>query len=157
MRKSEGNMVLPITFKLFIDTGSSIIYTIDTLDNLFPNPSNFVAGLPRTHFLTFLELVLLNSYFIFNNVLYKQIEGLGMGLPLGPTLPKIFLCVSWRRIGLTSAQPHSVLCFIIATLMILFYFLNIPLMYSFLDYLNVQQVNIRNTVDIRRPMVDCLF
>ena len=62
------------------------------LDNLFPNPTNIVAGLPLTHFRSFLELALLNSYFIFNNVLYKQVEGLGMGLPLGPTLSNIFMC-----------------------------------------------------------------
>ena len=63
------------------------------LDNLFPTPTNVVAGLPLTHFRSFLELALLNSYFIFNNELYKQVEGLGMGLSLGPTRPRI----SWRR------------------------------------------------------------
>ena len=63
-----------------------------SLDNLFPNPTNIVAGLPLTHFWSFLELALLNSYFIFNNVCYQQVERLGMGLPLGPTLANIFMC-----------------------------------------------------------------
>ena len=31
----------------------------------------------------------LNSFFIFNNKLYTQIDGLGMGLPLGQTFANI--------------------------------------------------------------------
>ena len=38
-----------------------------------------------------LEICVLNSYFIFNNKLYRQVEGLGMGLPLAPTFANIFL------------------------------------------------------------------
>ena len=62
------------------------------LHNLFSSPTNVVARLPLTHFQSFLELALLNSYFIFNNILYRQVERLGMGLPLGPTLANIFMC-----------------------------------------------------------------
>ena len=29
--------------------------------------------------------------FLFNDVLYKQVKGLGMGLPLGPTFANIFM------------------------------------------------------------------
>ena len=32
-----------------------------------------------------------NSFFIFNQKLYRQVEGLGMGLPLAPTLTNIFM------------------------------------------------------------------
>ena len=31
------------------------------------------------------------SYFIFNNILYKQIDGVAMGSPLGPSLANAFL------------------------------------------------------------------
>ena len=39
-----------------------------------------------------LELAVTNSFFIFNKVLYQQLDGVGMGLPLGPTFANIFLC-----------------------------------------------------------------
>ena len=35
---------------------------------------------------------MLNSFFIFNGAYFKQVEGLGMGLPLGSTLANIFMC-----------------------------------------------------------------
>ena len=43
-----------------------------------------VLGLAKDFFRTLLELSVLNSFFIFNGNFYRQIEGLGMGLPLGP-------------------------------------------------------------------------
>lgn len=39
-----------------------------------------------------LETAVLNSYFLFDEKLYKQTDGVGMGLPLGPTFANIFLC-----------------------------------------------------------------
>ena len=39
-----------------------------------------------------LEIATTESFFIFDNKLYKQIDGVAMGLPLGPTLVNIFLC-----------------------------------------------------------------
>ena len=39
-----------------------------------------------------LETAVLNSFFLFNDDLYQQIDGVGMGLPLGPTFANIFLC-----------------------------------------------------------------
>ena len=32
------------------------------------------------------------SHFIFNEILYKQIDGVAMGSPLGPTIANAFLC-----------------------------------------------------------------
>jgi hypothetical protein len=46
----------------------------------------------RMQFKTALELSVLNSYFTFDNKFYWQIQGLGMGLPLGPTFANIFTC-----------------------------------------------------------------
>ena len=39
-----------------------------------------------------LKLATSESSFIFDSILYKQIDGLVMGLPLGPTLANAFLC-----------------------------------------------------------------
>lgn len=34
----------------------------------------------------------INSYFMFNNMFYKQRDGLVMGVPLGPTFSNTFMC-----------------------------------------------------------------
>jgi len=39
-----------------------------------------------------LTLAVCNTFFMFNGKFYKQLDGLGMGLPLGPTFANIFLC-----------------------------------------------------------------
>ena len=39
----------------------------------------------------------MDSFFIFNGTYYKQVDGVAMGSPLGPTLANIFLC-HWEEI-----------------------------------------------------------
>ena len=39
-----------------------------------------------------LELAVTETYFTFNNKIYKQIDGMAMGSPLGPTFANIFMC-----------------------------------------------------------------
>ena len=39
-----------------------------------------------------LKLATSDSSFIFDNIIYKQIDGVAMGSPLGPTLANAFLC-----------------------------------------------------------------
>ena len=62
------------------------------LDQMFMDPQTTIIGLTRALFKNLLEISVLNSFFIFNGQLFKQIEGLGMGLPLSPTLANIFMC-----------------------------------------------------------------
>ena len=58
------------------------------IKDLFSN--NFYIGkLSRKDLL---KLAITESYFIFDNKLYKQIDGLAMGSPLDPTLVNVFLC-----------------------------------------------------------------
>ena len=45
----------------------------------------------KFQFKKLLELSLLDTYFIFDKQLYKQINGLAMGQPVAPTLANIFL------------------------------------------------------------------
>ena len=58
---------------------------------------NVVLGLSRKLFKQFLDLAVMNSYFLFNGKFYQQIEGLGMGIPLGPTFANIFMCHHERK------------------------------------------------------------
>ena len=66
--------------------------TIKDCDNdLFSN--NFYSGkLSRKDLYDLLKLATTESSFIFDNKLYKQIDGVAMGSPLGPTLANAFLC-----------------------------------------------------------------
>ena len=61
------------------------------VNNLFSN--NFYSGkLSRKDFYELLRLETTESSFISDNKLYKQIDGVAMGSPLGPTLATAFLC-----------------------------------------------------------------
>ena len=61
------------------------------LNSLFSCNINLFIGLSREYFKTFLEIAVTNSFFIFNGELYRQRDGLGMGLPLAPTFANIFM------------------------------------------------------------------
>ena len=52
-------------------------------------PGLHVQDRKKNLFKMMLETAVLNSYFLFNGELFKQIDGVGMGLPLGPTFAKI--------------------------------------------------------------------
>ena len=65
--------------------------TIETsTNNLFKN-SNIVHGLNKSEFNDLLSLAIKELYFIFNNILYKQIDGVAIGSPLGPSLANAVL------------------------------------------------------------------
>ena len=51
-----------------------------------------VSGLTKKQFRVLLELATKESFILFNGKYYKQIDGVAMGSPLGPTLANIFLC-----------------------------------------------------------------
>ena len=56
------------------------------------------------HFKKLLELATLDMHFFFNGTLYKQIDGVAMGSPLGPTLANAFMC-HWERKWLNECPP----------------------------------------------------
>ena len=53
--------------------------------------TDIYEGYSKSEFKTLLSLASKESYFFFNEVLYKQKDGVAMGLPLGPTLANAFL------------------------------------------------------------------
>ena len=58
-------------------------------NNLFKN-NDIVHGLKKVN-LKNLSLATKESFFIGNNIVYKQIDGVGMGSPLGSSLAHAFL------------------------------------------------------------------
>lgn len=60
------------------------------LDLLFQKKRK-IHGLLRRHAKVLLDLATKKSCFRFNDIFYKQVDGVAMGSPLGPTLANIFL------------------------------------------------------------------
>ena len=66
--------------------------TIDIcLKKLFKTPDTLVKGISKNDFRDLLNLATKESFFTFNNKFYIQVDGVSMGLPLGPILANIFL------------------------------------------------------------------
>ena len=72
-------------------TNISLDETIDIcINQLFEN-TDTVEGFIKSELKQLLCLDKKESYFIFNSLLYKQIDGVAMGSPLGPSLANAFL------------------------------------------------------------------
>ena len=65
--------------------------TINICTNLLYNNEDVIEGINKSEFKNLLSLATQESYFIFNDVLYKQKHGVAMGSPLGPTMENVFL------------------------------------------------------------------
>ena len=65
--------------------------TIEIYTNDFFKESKTVDGLSKTEFKEHSSLATKDSHFIFNGKLYKKIDRVAMGFPLGPTLANAFL------------------------------------------------------------------
>ena len=66
--------------------------TIDIcLDNLYNDNENS-PNIPKHDFRNLLNIATKESFFMFNNKYYQQVDGVAMGSPLGPTLANIFMC-----------------------------------------------------------------
>jgi len=61
------------------------------LSKLFPDESCEYRGFTRNNFKTLLKLAVEDAYFSFDSKLYRQIDGMAMGSPLGPLFANIFL------------------------------------------------------------------
>ena len=70
-----------------IPLGETIDICVEECERLNLVPFN----LTKKQFRLLLEISVKESVFIFDNQLYKQIDGVAMGSPLGPTLANIFL------------------------------------------------------------------
>ena len=74
-----------------VPLGETIDIVADTLYDVLDKP---VLSLNKNFFKILLELSVRDMLFFFNNVLYSQINGVGMGNPLGPTLLMLFFATT---------------------------------------------------------------
>ena len=118
------------------------------LNTLFKDIHDTVIGLNRILFKSLLELSVLNSIFIFAGKFYKQIDGLGMGLPLGPTFANIFMCfheVSWLTNCPPDFKPIFYNRYVDDTFLIFKHPSHVKL---FFDYLNLQHNSIKFIMEL---------
>ena len=64
---------------------------IDVCVDVVYNNRKKVKGMLKRYCKQLLTLSVKSSFFLFNGVYYKQIDGVAMSCPLGPRLPNIFL------------------------------------------------------------------
>ena len=128
-----------------VPLGETIDIVVDTLYDVLDKP---VLSLNKNFFKTLLELSVRDVLFFFNNVLYSQINGVGMGNSLGPTLANAFIChheIKWLDNCPLDFKPIFYRRYVDDTLILL---RDPSHVFKFLDYLNSQQSCIKFTVDI---------
>ena len=66
--------------------------TIDIcVENLYNDNQN-LANIPKHDFCNLLNIATKETFFMFKNKYYKQVDGVAMGSPLGLALANIFMC-----------------------------------------------------------------
>ena len=71
-----------------IPVEKTINICVDNLYNDNENPPN----IPKHNFRNLLNIATKETFFMFNNKYYKQVDGVAMGSPLGLALANIFMC-----------------------------------------------------------------
>ena len=118
------------------------------LDQIFHNPDTLFQGLNKAQFKSLLELATKNSNFIFDGKLYKQIDGVAMGSPCGPTLANIFLCYYesiWLENCPSEFKPEFYKRYVDDTFLL---FKKQEHINKFLEYLNSKHKNIKFTKEV---------
>ena len=89
--------------------------TIDIcVDNLYNDNEN-PPNIPKHNFRNLLNIATKETFFMFNNKYYKQVDGVAMGSPLGPALANIFMCSfesKWLRDCPNDFKPVFYRCYI---------------------------------------------
>jgi hypothetical protein len=135
--------------------------TISIITNNLFSKCSTVSGLNKQQFQSLLELSVKNTQFVFNGSLFEQIDGVGMGLPLGPTMANAFMS-HYEKIWLENCpsdfKPKLYRRYVDDTFLL---FSSRDHVQKFLDYLNAQHANIRFTseteVDNELAFLDVLI
>ena len=131
--------------------------TVDIcLNKIFAN-SNTFHNFNKKQLKTLLELATKETYFIFDNKTFQQIDGVAMGSPLGPTLANIFMChheQQWLDNCPTKIKPQLYQRFVDDTFLL---FNNQQNPKQFLDYLNKLHNNIKFTSESKKQQHHSIF
>ena len=124
--------------------------TTNLIINKLFRESTHVNGLDKVNFRKLFEFATKDIVFYFNNKIYKQIEGVAMGSPLGPSLANIFMS-HYEKIWLDdcplSFKPAYYYRYVDDTFLL---FKSKHHVQLFLDYLNAKHANIKFTSDVEK-------
>ena len=121
--------------------------TIDIVSQNYFNSINQHRFFTRKFFEGLLNLSVKDILFLFNNQLFSQVDGVGMGNPLGPTFANLFLChheTNWLNNCPLHFKPKLYRRYVDDTFLLFSDPSHIPL---FLNYLNSQHSNISFTYE----------
>lgn len=128
-------------------------------DSLFLE-QDLIFGMNKSQFTSLLKLATSESVFFFNKQLYKQLDGVAMGSPLGPSLANAFLCHHeeiWLKDCPSEFKPKAYFRYVDDTFLL---FDNAEQAPKFLNYLNTKHPNIKFTSDGEKkhslPFLDVL-
>lgn len=147
-RRASGFLVSYDVSSLY--TNVPISESISILcDKIFDNSTTEFHGFNKADFKQLLELTLNNSYFFFDNILYKQLDGLAMGNPIAPCIANIFLCHLEEKIFRdcpTACTPNFYRRYLDDTFVT---FDNENQAHEFLNYINNLHPNIQFTMEVQ--------
>ena len=121
--------------------------TIEICTNELFKESETVEGLSKTDFKELLSLATKDSHFIFDGTLYKQIDGVAMGSPLGPTLANAFLVYHEKNWLEHCPEEYRPLYYRRYVDDIFVLFNSAEHLKRFYSYLNSHQLNISLTIE----------
>ena len=145
----DSNNVVMASFDVTsLFTNIPLDETIDIISNrLFSNAVRF-HGLTQVEFKKLLGLAVKNCSFLFNGVLFQQIDGVAMGSPVGPLFANIFLSFhesNWLNNCPVNFKPLLYRRYVDDCFLIFQSADHIP---QFLSYLNRQHPNIKFTSEV---------
>lgn len=130
-------------------TNIPVSETIDIcINELFTSDNTTILNMNKKQFKLCLELALNDTYFFFNNDLYKQLNGVAMGSSLGPNVANIFLCyheTNWLDNCPLAFKPVLYRRYLDDTFLL---FKKREHISPFLNYLNAQHNNIKFTHEV---------
>ena len=129
-------------------TNIPLVETLDIICDKIFNTHDTFFNFNRSTFKKLLTLACNNTYFLFNDTIYHQFDGVAMGSPLGPTLANIFLChyeSLWLNTCPVTFKPIIYKRYVDDTFTC---FHSHDHINSFLSFLNSQHPNIKFTVEL---------
>ena len=135
--------------------------TIDIcIKKFFPSDNSTIMGLSQQYFREFLDLAVKNTFFLFNGKIYQQRDGVGMGLPLGPTFANIFMTHHesiWLEQCPVEFRPIFYKRYVDDIFLLFNHHTHIT---KFHEYLNRQHPSIKFTTEVEREgrlaFLDCM-
>ena len=101
-------------------------------------------NLSKQNLIDLLKAATVNQLFLFNGILYEQIDGVAMGSPLGPLLANVFMCSIEERLEREGKIPAYYRRYVDDTLTVL---PNKTVAYEFLATLNDCHASINFTME----------